>query len=147
VDGNKTRLIVGVNGEKPTSLPELERIAGKHQAKIVNLAPNETLTLTFIWNTTGVKACRNYTLTAVTCIPLESNVANNVMESSIKVKVRILGDINGDNKVDLKDVYTIQKAFGLYEGHPLWNPLLDLNGDQKIDLKDVYAVSRHYGKC
>lgn len=115
--------------------------------KIVDLAPNETMTLTFIWNTTDVKACRNYTLTAVAYIPLESNIANNVMESPMKVKVRILGDINGDNKVDLKDVYAIQKAFGLYEGHPRWNPLLDLNGDNKIDLRDVYAVSRNYGKC
>jgi len=36
VDGNKTRLIVGINGEKPTSLLELEEIAAKHQAKIIN---------------------------------------------------------------------------------------------------------------
>jgi len=35
-DGNKTRLIVGVNGEKPNSLLELEKIVVKHEAKIVN---------------------------------------------------------------------------------------------------------------
>ena len=35
-DGNKTRLILGVDGEKPNSLVELEEIAAKHQAKIVN---------------------------------------------------------------------------------------------------------------
>lgn len=36
VDGNKTRLIVGVNGEKPTGFFELEKIAAMHQAEIVN---------------------------------------------------------------------------------------------------------------
>ena len=36
VDGNKTRLIVGVDGENPASLLELERIAAAHQAKLVN---------------------------------------------------------------------------------------------------------------
>lgn len=35
-DGNKTRLIVGVNREKLTSFLELEKIAAKHRAKIVN---------------------------------------------------------------------------------------------------------------
>jgi len=36
VEGNNTRLIVGVNGEKPSNLIELERIEAKHQAKTVN---------------------------------------------------------------------------------------------------------------
>ena len=35
-NGNKTRLIVGINGEKPTSLIELGKMAAKHRAKIVN---------------------------------------------------------------------------------------------------------------
>jgi thermitase len=115
--------------------------------KIFNLNSKETTTLTFVWNTTSTPACHNYTLTAVALISMDSDMTNNLMESPTKVKVRILGDINGDSKVDLKDVYAIQKAFGLYEGHPRWNPLLDLNGDGKIDLKDVYTVSRNYGKC
>ena len=36
IDGNKTRLIVGVDSEEPTSFLELEKIAAKHQAEIVN---------------------------------------------------------------------------------------------------------------
>jgi thermitase len=36
IDGNKTRLIVGINSENPTSLIELEKMAAKHRAKIVN---------------------------------------------------------------------------------------------------------------
>ncbi len=36
IDGNKTRLVIGVKGEKSENLPELEKIAAKHQAKIVN---------------------------------------------------------------------------------------------------------------
>jgi thermitase len=36
IDGNETRLIVGVDGQKSLSLVELAEIAAKHQAKIVN---------------------------------------------------------------------------------------------------------------
>lgn len=36
MDGDKTRLIVGVNGERPTSLLELERVVTKYRAEIVN---------------------------------------------------------------------------------------------------------------
>jgi len=36
VDGNKTRLIVGVNGKKPTCVLELQEIAARHQAEIVS---------------------------------------------------------------------------------------------------------------
>lgn len=55
-------------------------------------------------------------------------------------------DINDDGKVDLRDVYTVAKAFGSYEGHERWNPAADLNGDGKIDLRDIYTVAKNFGK-
>ncbi|NIP67293.1 hypothetical protein GWN63_04575, partial [Candidatus Bathyarchaeota archaeon] len=61
------------------------------------------------------------------------------------LKIRLLGDINGDNTVDLKDVYAVSLAFGSYPGHPEWDPLVDLNQDYVVDLKDVFAVSSNYG--
>jgi hypothetical protein len=56
------------------------------------------------------------------------------------------GDINGDGKVDVKDVYTVAKAYGSYPSHPYWNSLCDINHDSKVDLKDYYIVCKDYGK-
>jgi hypothetical protein len=56
------------------------------------------------------------------------------------------GDINGDGKVDVKDVYMVARAYGSYPYHPYWNSLCDINHDNKVDLKDYYTVCKNYGK-
>jgi hypothetical protein len=59
--------------------------------------------------------------------------------------ISILGDLNGDNKVDVKDVAVVSLAFGSYAGHSRWNPLADINKDYRINVKDVALVSRAFG--
>jgi len=61
------------------------------------------------------------------------------------------GDITGpegvpDRKVDMRDVYIVNKAYGSKPGDPNWNPDADLNGDDKVDMKDMYIVTREFGK-
>jgi hypothetical protein len=56
-----------------------------------------------------------------------------------------IADINFDGKVDLKDYYTVTKAFGECPGRPRWNPDADLNNDGKVDLKDVYTCAKNFG--
>lgn len=56
------------------------------------------------------------------------------------------GDLNGDGKVDIKDLALLGKAFGSYEGHPRWNATYDLNGDGKVDLLDAAIVMKNFGK-
>jgi hypothetical protein len=56
------------------------------------------------------------------------------------------GDINGDGKVDVKDVYAVAKAYGSYPYHPYWNSLCDINHDGKVDERDYYIVCKNYGK-
>jgi Ca2+-binding EF-hand superfamily protein len=68
-------------------------------------------------------------------------------------------DINGDGKIDLKDVYLVAKAYGsflnttdgLYYHLPPRTccphiPNCDCNKDGKVDLKDYYPVCKNYGK-
>jgi hypothetical protein len=55
-------------------------------------------------------------------------------------------DVNGDGKIDLKDVYRVAKAYGSYPGHPRWDPACDFNKDNMVDLKDYYPVCKHYGE-
>jgi hypothetical protein len=122
---------------------------------VMNLLPGEHRTLTFIWNTTGVKPCYNYRIT-VYAIPVvgETDIADNTMSSSTLVKVKLLGDINGDGRVDIRDIGSVAKAFGsfgsdLYPGsppRPNWNPDCDMNGDNKIDIRDIAAAVRNFGK-
>ena len=114
---------------------------------IENLHPQENKTVTLIWDTSGVTPCRNYTITAIATIPMESDATDNALESPLKVKVRILGDINGDGKVDIKDIAAVAVAFGSYPGLPRWNHSADLSQDGKIDIRDIALAARNFGKC
>jgi hypothetical protein len=113
---------------------------------VLNLAPGSYYEAHFDLNTSTLLPCHNYTITGeATLVPYEYNETNNILIGP-SLKVRFIGDLNGDGKVDLKDVYIVSLAFGSYPGHPKWNPMADLNGDNKVDLKDVYLVTKNYGK-
>jgi hypothetical protein len=123
--------------------------------KTVGLSPDETRTITFVWDTTGVPYCHNYTITALAKIPFDSNLTNNVLADG-KIKVRILGDINGDGVVDIGDVARVAAAFGsygpnsLYPGCPAasrWNPDADINRDGVVDIMDIALVAHNFGKA
>jgi hypothetical protein len=63
----------------------------------------------------------------------------------------ISGDINGDRKVDLQDVFAVGKAFGTTQQGPnppgrVYVPNCDINDDGKIDLKDYYTACKNFGK-
>jgi carboxypeptidase T len=60
--------------------------------------------------------------------------------------IRIVGDVNGDEKVDVKDIYRIAKAYGSYPEHSRWDAICDLNLDFKVDIKDYYPACKNYGK-
>lgn len=60
--------------------------------------------------------------------------------------VMLMGDVNGDGKVDIKDLVLLIKAYGSYPGRPNWNPKADLNSDNKVDIKDLVLLIKHYGE-
>jgi hypothetical protein len=60
--------------------------------------------------------------------------------------VALVGDVNGDGKVNLKDAFAISKAFGATQSSERWNPNADLNGDNIINLLDLYIVRAHFGQ-
>jgi hypothetical protein len=123
---------------------------------IINLAPNATISQVFTLNTTGLMLYHNYTISAqASIVPYEINTANNAFVDG-NIIVKILGDVNGDGKVDIRDISLIAKAFGtvgpdyLYPGSPPspnWNPDADLNGDNRIDIRDISIAARNFGKA
>jgi hypothetical protein len=57
----------------------------------------------------------------------------------------LVGDLNGDGTVDIKDVARASLAFGSYLGDPRWNPKADLNGDNVIDMVDLVIIAKNFG--
>lgn len=57
----------------------------------------------------------------------------------------LVGDLNGDGVVDIRDVAIVSKAYGSFLGHPRWNPIADVNNDLYVDVRDVAMVSRNFG--
>jgi hypothetical protein len=113
---------------------------------VAGLPAHAALNLTFMWNTAGLASRHNYTISAqATLVPYEYNVTNNVLVNG-RVNVRLVGDINGDGKVDITDVAMVTAAFGSYPGLPRWNPACDINRDNKIDIMDVARVTANFGK-
>jgi len=52
------------------------------------------------------------------------------------------GDVNGDGRVDFRDVSLVVRAFGSRPGQPRWNPAADLNDNGRVDLGDLLFVLR-----
>jgi len=110
----------------------------------INLLLGENQTITFIWDTTSVEYCHNYTITAVanTASPDAHPLDNTLTDG--KVKVRIMGDINDDGIVDMADISIIIEAFLAEPWHPRWNPEADLNQDRITDLADIAITIDHF---
>jgi hypothetical protein len=56
-------------------------------------------------------------------------------------------DINGDGRVDARDIAIVCKAFGTKLGSTNWNPDADINGDGKVDAKDIAIVCKNFGRA
>jgi hypothetical protein len=120
----------------------------------ITIPTGENLTLSFVWDTMSIPYCSNYTITAFATIPLDNNPADNSIFCG-PINVRIMGDINGDGKIDGKDIALVALSFGscgpnyLCPGSapsPKWNLDADTNGDNKVDGKDLVLVALNFGK-
>ncbi|MBS7633515.1 hypothetical protein KEJ15_07885 [Candidatus Bathyarchaeota archaeon] len=60
--------------------------------------------------------------------------------------VLVVGDVNCDGKVDLKDVALTSAAYGSCKDWPCWNACCDVNKDGLVDLRDFFIVCTNYGK-
>ncbi|MEM3578287.1 MAG: cohesin domain-containing protein [Candidatus Bathyarchaeia archaeon] len=63
------------------------------------------------------------------------------------IKRTLIGDLNGDRRVDISDVVIVTVAYDATPTDTRWNPLADLTEPWgKINIYDVVIVTRVYGK-
>jgi len=112
---------------------------------ITNIGPGEMLTKMVTWNTSGsTPSLTPYQIKAeVDPVPHESNTANNVFIDG-NVTIKIVGDVNGDGTVDLKDLQLWDTAYGSKPGDSNWNPQADINGDDVVDKEDGILIIQNY---
>jgi len=119
------------------------------EVKTVTVEPWSNITLTYYWNTTGLTPCSNFTISAKASeVPYELDVNNNIYYDSW-VKIKMIGDINGDGIIDIYDVVEVTSIYYHKLGDPDWNPDADLAPPWGIiDIFDLVTVSSKYGqKC
>ncbi len=113
---------------------------------VSDLAPNEEITITINWNTKNVPYCHNYTISATAGpVPYEFDLSDNNFTDG-KVKIRIMGDVNGDGIVDMRDINEVCSRYGAKPGDPKWEYFYDLNRDGRIDLRDIGLCCTNFMK-
>ena len=114
------------------------------QEQTVTLTQRNSTLFVLSFNVTGWSK-GNYTLYCqASPVPGETDTSDNTYQGLFIVS--ILGDINGDCNVDMRDVGYVARRFQIGPTSPLWNPNADINDDLKIDMKDIGTVARHFGE-
>jgi len=117
------------------------------QTQSVTLGPWSNATLTFHWNTSGLTPCHNFTISArASTVPYELKLDNNVFFDGW-VKIKMIGDVNGDGIINIYDVTAVAVAYNSHEGDPAWNPECDLAPPWGIiNIYDIVTVCALYQK-
>jgi len=97
----------------------------------------------FIWKTAGVPYGIYY---ICVWIRFDHPELEDKLLENATVTVTIPGDVNGDFKVDMRDLNLIILHFGSQKGSPDYVANCDINGDGKIDIKDIFIIISHFGQ-
>jgi len=57
-----------------------------------------------------------------------------------------VGDVNGDNRVNILDAIMLANAFNSEPSDPNWNPNADINGDGKVNILDCMVLANYFGR-
>jgi hypothetical protein len=115
---------------------------------VTNLATGSSATLTFVWNTTSFVTGKYVIVAVAGSVAGETSTADNTLSGPM-VSVRgvtLLGDVNNDGVVNMKDITDACLHFGAFNGTPRYDPDMDVNGDGRIDLRDILAIVLNFGK-
>lgn len=78
-------------------------------------------------------------------MPNEVNVENNIFIGGY-LKIKMLGDLNNDDVIDILDIVLAFSCYGSTPGDPDWNPEADLARPwDVIDICDIVTIASRYG--
>jgi hypothetical protein len=112
----------------------------------ITLAPWSNVTLSFQWNTSDLTPCSNFTIRAeASLVPYEIDPTDNIFYDGW-IKIKMIGDVNGDGLIDILDIVAITIIYAAHEGDKGWNPDADVAAPWGvIDILDLVTVSAKYG--
>jgi peptide/nickel transport system substrate-binding protein len=118
-----------------------------------SLGPTEAYTVLVTWYESTKTQDGNWTISLRTDpvgtaggVVYDTNTTNNVKDSPYKVKIKSWPvEVNGDGKVDIKDILLAAKAFGSKPGDTNWDARADVSGDEKVGIKDILLIAKAYG--
>jgi len=102
-----------------------------------NLPAGQNTTLTFNWDLSSSSVPSNYTLKANVTLIGDTNPGNDEHING-QVKVKVFGDVDGNNLVNPTDVNTYMAfAYGSSFGQPNYNCQCDFNADSYVNPTDI----------
>jgi len=115
---------------------------------VTSVVPNEERVIQMTWNTSAVvpSISHNYTISGtVDPAPYQTDLSDiNFTDGT--VNIRVMGDINGDGVVNMKDIAQLVQVFHTFPGKPNWNPLFDLDRNGIVDMRDIAICVMNFGK-
>jgi hypothetical protein len=112
---------------------------------MVILESGNSTAIIVVWNTTGF-GIGDFTMGAYAePLPSEADTADNTFTGG-RVYVGVVGDVNRDRKVDMRDIGYVARRFMISQSDSLWDSNADINGDGKVDMKDIGPTARHFGE-
>jgi transglutaminase-like putative cysteine protease len=77
---------------------------------------------------------------------LETNNFSLYIRDEMKETNPLLGDMNGDNVVNIVDIAIAALAFGSRPNDKNWNSIVDINMNEYVNILDIGTIAREYGK-
>ncbi len=113
---------------------------------IYNLTVGDSSGAVLSWNTSGLAPYSLYEVKAeVSVITGETNVDDNIFDFGI-VRIKMVGDVNNDRKVNILDIAAVATGFGSKYGESRYKLNYDMNLDYLINIIDISMAARNYGK-
>jgi len=119
---------------------------------------NVTVPRNFMWNNIGeswqimfdgldvTSACTITQNATHTFIYIPYTHSPHIIEIIAPNAAALIGDINGDGRVNYKDLGILAVSYGSTPTRPYWNWFADLNNDGFVNYKDLGILAVNYGK-
>jgi hypothetical protein len=149
-DDNKF-IEVSNSGNAPLTITDIRvkapdvTVASGGKPVIVQPGETKTLGLTYAPSTPNATNATVQSFDVANGLVIVSNAANApVVEIGLRGDSTFDADTNYDGRVDLGDLISFDRHYGLHAGDDAYRPQIDPNGDGVIDVTDLRPFAAHF---